>query len=202
MNAGRLLGLMMALGALLIAAGCGGGGGTTPGGSATVQGTLLDDATLEPVAGAIITIGTTGATSAANGGFTVSTTAGSRTIAISASGYQQRSLSRTLAEGSNSLGTQYLRPVLLAGRGAATGTVTRGGSAATGATLLSGTARAVSKADGSYAIYNLETGQRAITAISSDGQSTGVAAASIAAEATRTGVNISLALAPPPPPTL
>ena len=81
-----------------------------------------------------------------------------------------------------------MQPALLSGRG---------GAAAAGAMLVSGTARAVAKADGSYAIYNLEAGRRTITAISSDGQSTGVASATINAGVTRTGVNSSLALAPP-----
>ncbi len=201
MNAGRLP--VLALGALLIVAGCGGGGGgTTPGGTATVQGTVLDDGTLQPVPGATITVGSASAISGADGGFTVSASAGLRTIIISATGYQQKSFSRTLTEGTNSVGTQYLRPVLLSGRGAATGTVTRAGSPAAGATLRSGTAQAVSKSDGSYAIYNLQTGLRAITAISADGRFTGVATTTINAGATRTAVNISLTLAPPPPPAL
>lgn len=195
--------LAAALAGLLDTAGCsGGGGGGDGGGTATVQGTLRDDATLEPISGATITSGADSTTTAANGTFTLLTTSGSRTIIIVASGYERAEISEMLTQGVNDLGTRYLRPVLLAGRGAARGTVRRAGAAAAGAIVRSGSARAVSKADGTFAIYNLEAGQRAITAVSSDAQAVGSSPVTIEAGATATGITIDLSLAPPPPPIL
>ena len=121
---------------------------------------------------------------------------------ITADGYRQRQITRTLTDGTNNLGPQYLQPQLLEGRGAVRGMITRNGTPEPGATVLSGTARATSKVDGSYALYNIEAGERTITAISGDGQATGVTTVSVAIGTTRNGVDIALSLTPPPPPSL
>ncbi len=203
MRGASVLLLSAALAALLAFPGCGGGGGNGNGGGvATVQGTLRDDASLQPVGGAVVTSGADSTTSGGNWQFALQTTSGNRTITITANGYQRTVLNESLSEGVNNLGTRYLGPQLNAGRGAAGGTVRRGGATEAAATLRSGNAQALSKADGRYTIYNLETGQRAITALSGDGQTTGSAPANIQSGATRSGVDIDLGLAPPPPPVL
>lgn len=199
----RKLALAMAVVAVLfpLLGGCGGGGGGTPAEDATVRGTVRDDGTLEPVAGATVAVSGNVATSNANGAFSVAAPSGARTVTITAAGYEQLVVNATLTTGVNNLGTRYLRPTLLAGRGAVRGTVRNNGATVGGASLYSGGAEATSRGDGTYAMYNLPTGQRAITAISPDQTATGVAVATVAAGTTVTGVDISLALAPPDPPT-
>ncbi|MGC9319306.1 MAG: hypothetical protein ACP5KN_14835, partial [Armatimonadota bacterium] len=87
-------------------------------------------------------------------------------------------------------------------KGAVTGMVTSSGAAAPGATLVSGNAHATAKPDGSYALYNMEAGERGITAVSADGTTTGWAMVDVEDGETTTGVNIALTLSPPPPPLL
>lgn len=169
---------------------------------ATVRGRLRDDGTLQPVAGATVTVSGNTTTSDANGVFSVAVPAGRHSITITASGYEQLVLNVTLTSGVNNLGTRYLHPALLPGRGAVRGTVRDNGSTVGGAMLRSGGVQATSKADGTYAMYNLEAGERAITALSPDRTATGVAVARVEAGTTITGVNISLALEPPDPPAL
>lgn len=180
--------------------GCGGGGGA-PAEDATVRGTLRHDGTLEPVAGATVAVAGNAATSNASGGFSVAAPSGQQTITITASGYEQLVVNATLTSGVNNLGTRYLRPTLQAGRGAVRGTVRNNGSTVGGADLRSGGVQATAKADGSYAMYNLPAGERAITAISPSGTATGSAVTTVQAGQTVTGVTISLALTPPDPPT-
>lgn len=182
--------------------GCGGGGGGgTPADDATVRGTLRDDGTLAPVAGATVAVAGKAATSNANGVFSVAAPRGPATITITAPGYEQLVVNATLSAGVNNLGTRYLRPTLLTGRGAVRGTVRNNGVTVGGARLYSGGGRATAKADGAYAMYNLEAGERAITAISPSGSATGSAVVIVRPGTTVEGIDISLALAPPDPPT-
>lgn len=182
--------------------GCGGGGGGgTPADDATVRGTLRDDGTLAPVAGATVAVAGKAATSNANGVFSIAAHPGPATITITAPGYEQLVVNATLSAGVNNLGTRYLRPTLLTGRGAVRGTVRNNGVTVGGARLYSGGVRATAKADGAYAMYNLEAGERAITAISPSGSATGSAVIIVREGTTVEGIDISLALAPPDPPT-
>lgn len=182
--------------------GCGGGGGGgTPADDATVRGTLRDDGTLAPVAGATVAVAGKAATSNANGVFSVAAPRGPATITITAPDYEQLVVNATLSAGVNNLGTRYLRPTLLTGRGAVRGTVRNNGVTVGGARLYSGGVRATAKADGAYAMYNLEAGERAITAISPSGSATGSAVIIVREGTTVEGIDISLALAPPDPPT-
>lgn len=182
--------------------GCGGGGGGgTPADDATVRGTLRDDGTLAPVAGATVAVAGKAATSNANGVFSVAAPRGPATITITAPDYEQLVVNATLSAGVNNLGTRYLRPTLLTGRGAVRGTVRNNGVTVGGARLYSGGVRATAKADGAYAMYNLEAGERAITAISPSGSATGSAVVIVRPGTTVEGIDISLALAPPDPPT-
>ncbi len=184
---------------MLAIAGCGGGGGASP---ATIEGTVLDDGTLEPVAGAQVTVGNASTTTSASGTFSLATTSGARSIAVDAAGYEELTLNLSLNPGVNARGNIFLAPEMSAGRGAVSGIVTRSGQPAGGASILSGTASATAKPDGSYTVYNLPSGTRAITAISADGTATGSATANVQAGQVTTGVNVSLSLAPPPPPVL
>ncbi len=181
--------------------GCGGGGGGTPAEDATVRGTLCDDGTLEPVARATVAVAGKAATSNANGVFSIAAHPGPATITITAPGYEQLVVNATLSAGVNNLGTRYLRPTLLTGRGAVRGTVRNNGVTVGGARLYSGGGRATAKANGAYAMYNLEAGERAITAISPSGSATGSAVVTVRPGTTVEGIDISLALAPPDPPT-
>jgi len=187
----------------LALAGCGGGGGDGPTpAQATVRGTVLDDGSLQPIAGATVQIGTTSVQTAANGSFSIQAATGTRTVTITAAGHDQLQANVSVQDGVNQIGTRYLQPTLLTGRGAVSGTVRRGGSAAGGATIRSGNASATSRADGTFNLYNVLAGSQAVIAVSSDGQATGFAVTSVQAGAKTSGVTITLGLAPPPPPVL
>lgn len=184
----------------LVIAGCGGGGGGVTPAQATVRGTLLNDGTLAPVAGATVRVGSASVQSDANGVFSIQAPTGSQMIAITATGFQQLQTNVSVQDGVNQIGTRYLQPTLLAGRGAVSGTVRRGGAAAGGATIRSGNATGTSRADGTFSIYNLVAGSQTLTAVSADGLATGSATASVQAGTKISGVTISLGLTPPPPP--
>ncbi len=209
MRAGPLM-RAVALGVIVAAAivplalaGCGGGGGDGPTpAQATVRGTVLDDGTLQPVAGATVQIGTTSVQTAANGTFLIQAATGTRTMTITATGYDQLQANVSVADGVNQVGTRYLQPTLLTGRGSVSGTVRRSGNASGGAMISSGTAHAVSRADGTFSIYNVMAGSQALIAVSSDGRATGYAVVNVQADANTSGVTINLSLAPPPPPVL
>ena len=188
--------VIVAIAAMFIA-GCGGGGGGAPADPATVTGTVRDDASLAPVANAVVTIGATTAQTNANGYFTIATTAGTRTIVITKTAYQTMNLTRTLSAGSMSVGVRYLRPALLAGNGAVSGRVRFGGENIAGARVTSGGAQAVTRADGTYGIYNLQSGERGILAVDAAGEHAGAVAAQIVAGQTTTDADIVLNLSPP-----
>ncbi len=180
-----------------IVAGCGGGGGGVPAEPATVTGTVRDDASLDPIANAHVTIGAATAQTNANGYFTIATTAGTRTISIAKNAYQTQNLTRNLSAGNTSVGTRYLRPALLAGNGAASGRVRFGGQNMAGARVTGGGAEATTRADGTYGIYNLQAGERGILAVDAGGEHVGSVAVQIAAGQMTTDANITLNLSPP-----
>jgi hypothetical protein len=183
--------------AAVVIAGCGGGNG---GPSSTAGGTVRDNATLQPLGAVSVTTGGASATSAADGTFSLSTTSGTHTIVFAAADYVRREVSATLHAGANDLGTIYLAPILLTGRGAVTGHVYQAGIPAANATIQSGTAMAVAKSDGSFAIYNVRSGQRVLTAVSADAQDSGYAVVQVPDGDTATAVTINLTLSPPGPP--
>ena len=180
-----------------VTVGCGGGGGGVPAEPATLTGTVRDDASLAPIADARVTIGATTAQTNTNGYFTIATTAGTRTIAITKAAYQTMNMTRTLSAGTTSAGVRYLRPALLAGNGAASGRVRFGGEDIAGARVTSGGAQAVTRADGTYGIYNLQSGERGILAVDAAGEHAGAVAAQIVAGQTTTDADIVLNLSPP-----
>jgi len=185
--------------AATLMSGCGGGGGAA---AATVSGFVSDDATLQALAGVEVTCGAASATSASNGGFTLDTASGTRTIVFSANDYEGRELNAALNAGANNLGTIHLRPALLPGNGSVQGTVRRVGAAVAAAMVESGNAEAVSKANGNFFIANVASGERVLAAVSPDAQHAGYAVVQVAAGETTTGVTIDLNLGPPAPPIL
>lgn len=198
-----LIGVLAAL--AIVASGCGGGGGGgdgNGGGTATVEGIVCDDGTLQPVAGATVSIGGSQAVTGDDGSFSLQAQAGVRTVTISADGYVGSQTSETLSVGANDLGTRYLQPELQSGYGAVSGTVRSNGTGASDAIVRSGTARATTRSDGSYTAYNVQAGERGLTALSADGTATGSAVATVEDGSTVTGVDIDLGLAPPAPPAL
>lgn len=182
--------------------GCGGGGSDTPAAvSATVSGTVLDDATLQPVEGAVVSVGNDSTTTSADGSFSLRTTAGSKTIQISRAGYQSLSINRQLLAGSNAIGMLYLRPSLQPGAGAASGTVRYRGAPVVGAQVRSGGSEATTRADGSFTIYNLPAGERGLLAFDPNTSRVGYAVVNVVAGQTTSGANILLNLEPPARPT-
>ena len=188
--------LCMVIGIVCGFPGCDG----TTAGPATVQGTLADDANLEPIDGATASIDHNVATTGLDGTFTLSTTAGEHTLNLSAGGYEDKQVNVSLQEGVNDLGIMHMRPVLLTGRGTVRGRVLREGVQVAGATLTGENVQALSKDDGTFAIYNLRPGTEAIVAIAPEGDMTGWASVQITAGETTTGVTIELTLRPPAPP--
>jgi hypothetical protein len=158
---------------------------------------VRDDASLDPIANAHVTIGAATAQTNANGYFTIATTAGTRTISIAKNAYQTQNLTRNLSAGNTSVGTRYLRPALLAGNGAASGRVRFGGQNMAGARVTGGGAEATTRADGTYGIYNLQAGERGILAVDAGGEHVGSVAVQIAAGQMTTDANITLNLSPP-----
>ncbi len=184
--------------ASVITAGCGGGGGG--GVAATANGTVRDDASLQGIASVDVTSGGASTTSDQDGAFSLSTTSGTRALVFSAADYVRQEVTPTLGAGANNVGTIYLAPALLTGKGAVQGTVYQAGTPLGGAIIQSGTAQAISKADGGFGIYNVSPGQQVLTAVSPDTQFSGYAVVQVAAGETLTGVTIDLSLAPPGPP--
>jgi len=192
--------LMMLLGAAgLTICGCGGGGGGGGVQQATVTGTVRDDAGLQPVNNARVEANGDVAFTNAAGEFTLQTTAGNKDLEITKTGYQDLTLSRNLVVGDNSIGTRYLQPELQAGHGAATGKVRRNG-VGVGGVVVHGDTQATTKADGSYAIYNLTAGERGLLAVDPATQAVGFTSVNITAGQTTGGADIDLNLEPPAEP--
>ncbi len=187
---------------LITGGGCGGGGGgTTPSGPATIQGTVVDDGTLQPVAGATVSVGTVSTQTADDGTWQLELQAGERTVVVAAEGYDQLQTEVTVQEGENQIGTSYLQPTVDAGRGVVSGSVGNGGNAA-GARIFSGTATATSRPDGTFMIYNLPEGSQTLTAVSADGEAAGYVLVDVEPDTTTWDVTIDLNIAPPTPPGL
>lgn len=193
-----LLAVVVGIGSVLIA-GCGGGGGDTATG--TVTGFVADNSTLSNLAGATVRVGTTGsATTDASGAFIVTgVPAGTRTLTVSLAGYETYSTVITVTTGTSAQGTVYLAQGQQSGKGHVTGTVTDSSVPVSGATVTAGGKSAITKADGTYAIYNLTPGN--VTVEGSLGSKSGYKTVTVA-ESTTVAANISLSLTPPPPPDI
>jgi hypothetical protein len=84
----------------LAAAGCGGGGGAGLGPApATVRGTVVDDASGQPISGARVRSGSRSAQTAADGTFTVGAEVGMVSLTVSAAAYYTSSATATTTAG-------------------------------------------------------------------------------------------------------
>jgi hypothetical protein len=84
----------------LAAAGCGGGGGAGLGPApATVRGTVVDDASGEPISGARVRSGGRSAQTAADGTFTVGAEVGMVSLTVSATDYYTGNATATTSAG-------------------------------------------------------------------------------------------------------
>jgi hypothetical protein len=180
--------------------GCGGGGGG--GGSiANVTGTLADASTLLPLTGGVVTIaGKVSASTDSSGVFVVENVAsGSRPFKATCTGYETASYTQDLWAGLNDLGTVYLLPVAVAGKGHLSGTVTDSSGVVAGAVIRAGGKTAVSREDGYFVIRNLNPGSVSVVAVK--GAKSDTQDVTIAADVT-TATNLSLTVSPPPPPVI
>jgi hypothetical protein len=180
--------------------GCGGGGGG--GGTlATVTGYIADDSTLNGLSGAVVTIGGKDSDpSSVSGSFAVTTVpVGTRDLDVTLSGYQTFSGTVSLSAGSNYLGTLYLVPGTISGKGHISGIVRASGSAVAGARITAGGKTAYSKEDGTFAVYNLTPGNVTVQATSGAMSGLGVAAVTSGGTAS---VTLSIGIGPPPPPSV
>jgi len=187
----------MAVAALVVVSGCGGGGGA---GGTTVSGFVYDDSTLGGVSGAQVSVGGKSTTTSASGAFTLtSVPVGTRTLVVTKTSYQLLSTSFTAVAGATGLGPVYLRPQLTPGKGVVIGTVQDAGVPVPGAAVIGGGKTAVTKSDGTFAIYSLPPGDTVVTAQS------GVKLGRnhvIVVQDTTVSVSVGLSFSPPLPPTI
>lgn len=178
--------------------GCGGGGA---GVVRSLSGTVLDDGTLIPISGAQVraNTGQSSQTNTSGQFFLKDLGSQANSLTIARTDYQTTAV--PIPAGSSSVGTIYLSPAILTGRGIISGRVTQAGVGAGGATLQAGGRQAESKPDGSYSIYNVPAGTQTVVALSADGEMSGSATVNVISQATVTA-NVSLTNSPPPPPPL
>lgn len=189
---------VLAMGLCLVIAGCSGDDDNK---SATVMGYVHDDSTLAPIQGATAKIaGRTSAPTDANGMFTISEVGpGTRTMTIHKSGYATRDFEVELQRGSNNVGVKYLPEVHTPGMGRVTGTVRDTTGVVKDALVVVGGRTAMSKADGSFAIYNVAPGDTVVTAQS--GARIGRVVVTVVPDTT-TVVDVTLTVSPPLPPVI
>ena len=197
LSAGSLC-LLAAVSCVLLA-GCGSSDGVV----ATVQGIVADDSTLAGLPGARVEIGARRANATGiNGTFALAGVgAGTQTVTVSVTGYETVSGQVTLLKGDNNIGTICLPHGAVAGMGHIKGMVQDSGVPAAGATVDAGGRSAMSKADGSFALYNINPGMVTVQAQSSSGTRTGTAVVSVVA-GTSASATINLEVRPPSPPPL
>lgn len=182
--------------------GCGGGGGGEDL-TATIIGRILHDGTLAALADVTVSAGGKNTTTAPDGSFTLTgLPIGVTSISISKSGFQATTVTRTLAGGSNTLGTLYLPPNVSAAAGVVRGTVLNGSTLTAGAGLACAGVAAVSKPDGSYTLYNVPVGTQTIWAESADHTASGAKVVTVVAGTVLTGQTVLISPGPPPPPPL
>jgi hypothetical protein len=204
MTARALITVLLA-GLLAIAtAGC--GGGTGGGGVAVVTGRVIDDGTQAPIANATASVGTARAQTGADGRFTINDApTGSQMLTVTAGGHDSSHLPMVLSSGQNTAGTVYLAPTLNPGRGAVAGkmVLASDGSAVNSGIVQSGSASALSRADGSglFTLYNVPAGSVQVN-FYDPGSSASTIRFNIpvsSGQTTNLG-NVLLSFGPPPPP--
>jgi hypothetical protein len=84
--------------------------------TADVSGTVVEEVTFAPIAGAEVSIGEERVRSASDGTFTLTgVESGAQTLAVSAAGYEPYTKSVTLANGANAVGQLWLKRATDAG---------------------------------------------------------------------------------------
>lgn len=185
---------------LLAVAGCGGGGGGTV--ATSVSGTILHAGTLEPLSGVRVATATSQEATTNNAGvFTLSNIgANAMNLTASKASFENLAISVPSGTGDKSVGTKYLRPAAKDGFGHVSGVVTRAGTPAAGAVITAASSQAISRADGSYILFNVPVGFQQVYAVSADNSVAGFAMVDVVNRTTITTGNIVLSNQPPPPP--
>ncbi len=187
------------IGILLLTGGCGGSSGGA--GGVSITGIVADDGTLDPIGGAMVTIGSLTAFTLDNGSFAINgAPAGAVTVYVTKDGYEVGVFPVMLGSGTNNIGTLYLKPTLQPSCGNVSGTVQEGSAPVAGAILDCGGVNARSKADGTFTVYNVPEGEQLLWAQSADGLKTGYRLVDVQAGSTLTGQVVFISSGPPPPP--
>ncbi len=179
------------VGAIILAVGCSSSDLVT----ATIIGTILHDSDHRPLADVEVTDNDKVTTTAADGTFVLPVDdSRAITIYVLADGYAVEQREGAAGGGVKSAGTFYLKPAPLSGFGHITGIVADAGAAVAGAQVWVGGNTAITGADGRYTLYNVQIGQRTVTA--STGSKSGTASVMVISLRTVTA-DIALSSGPP-----
>ena len=179
------------VGAIILASGCSSSNPLT----ATIVGTVLHDSDHRALADVEVTDNDKVTTTAADGTFVLHVNdAGAKTVYVLAEGYDVAQCEVAAGEGVKNAGTFYLKPAALSGFGHMTGIVADAGARVAGAQVWVGGNRATTDADGCYTLYNVQMGQRVVTA--STGSKSGTASVMVISLRTVTA-DIALSSGPP-----
>jgi hypothetical protein len=184
--------------AMILMAGCSGNNNTA---GVRILGLVVDDGSLDPIEGARVVAGTGGVEglTEADGTFDVDGVSAGANITVTASGYQNVTVALAGRTGEVDLGTIQLIPSASSSRGKITGIITlAGGDPAAGATVRAGDRTAVTRADGSYTLYNVATGSQRVYAQSADLATSGSTLVTVVARL-ESIANIQLGDSPPAP---
>jgi hypothetical protein len=192
-SAAIILSLSIALTAAFLLSGCGGGGGAT----FSVFGTVVDNGTLAPIYNASVHAGGSTTTDLA-GDFIIDGASGN-TLRVTATGYRTQEVPIPGSSGTVDMSTVYMEPVQLSNTGNVTGTVTRGGTAVGGSAITVNVAglHAMTRADGTYTLYNVPQGSRTIYAVAPDAQTGGSRSINVFVAPQINTADILLTLQPP-----
>jgi hypothetical protein len=193
LSAALIIALSLTLITGLLLGGCGGGGG----GTFTLVGEVRDAGTLAAIYNALVQAGATTNTDLA-GSFLLSGAEGN-TATFSANDYQTEEVPIPGSSGTVDLGTVYLAPLYVPGTANITGTVSQGGVPVQGAEVSCGTRRALTRADGTYILFNVPAGVQTVMAVSPDHLTGGSKNLNVFIGQPNIA-DIQLTLQPPPPP--
>lgn len=130
-----------------------------------ITGIILHDGDHRPLAGVTVSDNNVQTTSGADGRFTLAVSIdGATTLYALADGFEVAQRQVSAGQGAIDVGSLYLKPVLVAGRGKITGIVAQAGMPVSAAEVWSGGNRAVTDGDGVYSLYNVPAGQQTVTA--------------------------------------
>ena len=191
--------ILLALLAAGLLSGCAGGGGAAL--VLTVSGTVQDAALLTAIVGATASAQGQSVATGAGGFFALGNlTQNPVALSVAAAGHQTLATSVSVPGAALNVGTLYLAPNPVAGRGAVTGGAYLGANPAAGVTVFSGTSQALSDSAGQFRLYNLLPGVQVLTLVTADRIYMAQKSVSIVADSTVSAGNILLTSGPPPPP--